>query len=83
MNEERQADPRQRCAVCGEPFEQVMTLMIVPREVVMRYPDGPPEGLPDGATAKFSVEPCGHAMTLLQLREAGVEVERYAHPDRP
>jgi hypothetical protein len=27
----------------------------------------------------FYVEPCGHPATLLQLREAGVEVERFEH----
>ncbi|MEV7264014.1 hypothetical protein AB0N38_10725 [Micromonospora aurantiaca] len=78
--EQLEADPRRRCAVCGEPFRDVVTMLFLPREVVQRYQDGPPLAIPDGGNAKFMVRPCGHEMTLLQLREAGVEPERYEHP---
>jgi hypothetical protein len=71
---------RGRCATCGDQITGVGTIMAIPAAIVIeRYPDGPPTGIPDGAEAAYFVEPCDHWMTLLQLREAGLEVERYEH----
>jgi hypothetical protein len=35
--------------------------------------------MPDRARYAFYIEPCGREATLLQLHEAGIEIERCVH----
>lgn len=75
-------DTYRRCTACGGRITGVGTVMAIPAAILIeRYRDGPPTGIPDGADAAFYVQPCGHQMTLLQLRGAGIEVERFEHPE--
>jgi hypothetical protein len=67
-----------RCLVYAGPIEDVVTIMALTADQVVGR-DRPPEAIPDGADYALYVEPCGLPATLLQLREAGVEVERFEH----
>lgn len=71
-----------KCPVCGGTISAVGTVMALSAEtVIARYLDGPPKGVPDDALDVDRIaDPCGHRLTLIQLREAGIEVERYEHP---
>jgi hypothetical protein len=71
-------DGGRRCPVCAGPIEDVITIMELRAEHLVGR-DKPPEAIPDGASYGFYVEPCGHPATLLQLREAGIEIERFEH----
>jgi len=71
-------DGWRRCPVCASWIEDVATIMELTAEHLVGR-DEPPEAIPDGARYAFYVEPCGHEATLLQLREAGIEVERFEH----
>ncbi len=69
-------DELRRCPVCAGPITSVTTVMELTAEQV-RGRDQPPTAIPDGAGYAFYLEPCGHPATLLQLREAGIEAERF------
>jgi len=69
-------DEVRRCPVCAGPIEGVTTIMELTAEQVLGR-DGPPEAIPDGAGYAFYIAPCSHPATLLQLREAGIEAERF------
>lgn len=71
-------DDVHRCPVCARPVESVTTVMELTAEQALGR-DRPPTAIPDGAGYAFSLEPCGHPATLLQLREAGIEAERFEH----
>lgn len=64
-----------RCPQCGDPINEYGRIMALTAEVALRYPDGPPDVIPDGVEATWHVEPCGHEVTLVQLREMGIEPE--------
>lgn len=66
------------CPVCAGPIISMTTVMELTAEQV-RGRDRPPTAIPDGAGSAFYLEPCGHPVTLLQLREAGIEAERFEH----
>ena len=66
------------CPVCARPVESVTTVMELTAEQ-MPGSDRPPTAIPDGAGYDFSLQPCGHPVTLLQLRRAGIEAERFEH----
>jgi hypothetical protein len=72
-----------RCPECGDVIIEYGHIMALPAEVALQYPDGPPEVIPDGVEATWHVEPCGHEVSLVQLREMGIEPERSEHPDQP
>ena len=67
-----------KCPKCAGPIASVTTVMALTAEHV-RGSDSPPTAIPDGAEYAFYVEPCGHPATLLQLRTAGIEAERFEH----
>ncbi|WP_326550169.1 hypothetical protein [Micromonospora sp. NBC_01813] len=71
-------DSWHRCPVCVGPIEDVSTVIELTAEHMVGR-DLPPEAIPDGARYGFYVEPCGHEATILQLREVGIEVERFEH----
>jgi hypothetical protein len=77
-------DGWRRCPVCAGWIEAVDIIMVLTAEHVAGR-DRMPDAIPDGAEYDFFIAPCGHQATLLQLREAGVEIERFEHapPTRP
>lgn len=72
-----------RCTTCGTTITAVGRMMTLTAKTVLeRYPTAPPRGIPDDALdVTWIAEPCYHEMTLIELREAGIEVDRYEHPD--
>lgn len=70
------------CPRCNEPITGVATMTTLSAATILaRYQDAPPTAVPDDAlSVSRIVEPCGHEVSLVQLREAGIEIERYEHP---
>jgi hypothetical protein len=75
---------RGRCSTCSKPITGLIRLMTLSAAAALRFRDAPPEFIPDDAIdVTWTVEPCGHWMNLIQLREAGIEAERYEREERP
>ncbi|GIG93156.1 hypothetical protein [Plantactinospora endophytica] len=73
---------RGRCATCTAPIKGLIRLMTLSAATALRFRDAPPDFIPnDAIDVTWTVEPCGHWMNLLQLREAGIEAERYEHEE--
>lgn len=69
---------RGRCSTCREPIKGLIRLMTLSAATALRFRNAPPEAIPhDAIDVTWTIEPCGHWMTLIQLREAGIEAERY------
>jgi hypothetical protein len=64
--------------VCASTIEYVTTIMELTAEHLVGR-NRAAEAIPDGARYAFYVHPCGHEATLLPLREAGIEIERFEH----
>ena len=71
-------DQQRGCPQCGTPITSVTTFFAMTAEQVLAR-SGPPSGIPDGADPTYVVSPCGHEASLTQLREAGIEAERFEH----